>query len=101
MNRDPRVARKGAPTGFGHGRRHSCLGVLFLARVLVPVPVLVLGLDMDQWAPPSSPLTQPPIPHPSATTNTHVTPTVPSPAARVSTGAGQITNAEVFFSETS
>lgn len=26
MNKDLRLARKGAPTGFGHGRRHSCLG---------------------------------------------------------------------------
>lgn len=26
MNKDYRLARKGAPTGFGHGRRHSCLG---------------------------------------------------------------------------
>lgn len=26
MNKDLRFARKGAPTGFGHGRRHSCLG---------------------------------------------------------------------------
>lgn len=26
MNKDLRFARKGVPTGFGHGRRHSCLG---------------------------------------------------------------------------
>lgn len=26
MNKDYRLARKGASTGFGHGRRHSCLG---------------------------------------------------------------------------
>ncbi|KAM3619022.1 uncharacterized protein V6R79_001790 [Siganus canaliculatus] len=26
MSKDFRLARKGAPTGFGHGRRHSCLG---------------------------------------------------------------------------
>lgn len=26
MNKDLRPGRKGPPTGFGHGRRHSCLG---------------------------------------------------------------------------
>ncbi|XP_071393596.1 3',5'-cyclic-AMP phosphodiesterase 4D-like, partial [Centroberyx affinis] len=26
MNKESRLVRKGAPTGFGHGRRHSCLG---------------------------------------------------------------------------
>lgn len=26
MNKDPRFAKKGQPPGFGHGRRHSCLG---------------------------------------------------------------------------
>ncbi|XP_074490813.1 3',5'-cyclic-AMP phosphodiesterase 4C isoform X9 [Sebastes fasciatus] len=26
MNKELRLTRKGAPTGFGHGRRHSCLG---------------------------------------------------------------------------
>lgn len=34
MNKDLRLARKGPPTGFGHGRRHSCLGYVPKQRIL-------------------------------------------------------------------
>lgn len=34
MNKDLRLARKGPPTGFGHGRRHSCLGYVPKLRIL-------------------------------------------------------------------
>lgn len=34
MNKDLRLGRKGAPTGFGHGRRHSCLGYVLKLCIL-------------------------------------------------------------------
>lgn len=34
MNKDLRLARKGALTGFGHGRRHSCLG--YVPKLCIP-----------------------------------------------------------------